>query len=438
MADLTAPIGLLAILLLFALGHGAASAADTANKPADASSPAAEFNAFERAFLRESALTLHFRSYYLDRKQPIPPGPAAWAAGGWLGYQSGWLGNLLRVGVTGYTSQPLWAPADRDGSQLLKPGQQGYTVLGEANVQLKFWDQVFTAHRQRVDLPEVNSYDIRMTPQTFEGYTLAGQVRDVRYAVGYLDQMKPVNSDRFFNFAAVAGAPPGVSEPLWFGGLRYDPVKDFTARVSSYHVPNILTSTYADFVWLSGPCPMRLALRLGGQFMYQGSAGANLLTGSSFDTWSGGSQADLIFGPLTASIAYTQTGTGAAYRTPYGGWAGYTSMILQDFNRAGETAWLLGAALDLAGAGLPGLSFFTNAVSGRNAIDPMTGARLSDNNEYDFTLDYRFVASHWPEHLRPLWIRARAVRLEEKLNGTTSVTKDYRIIVNYEWVFKYR
>ena len=127
--NLTASIGLPAILLLFALGHGVASAADTANKAADASPPAAEFNELERAFLRESALTLHLRSYYLDRKQPNPPGPAAWAAGGWLGYQSGWLSNVLRVGVTGYTSQPLWAPADRDGSQLLKPGQQGYAVL---------------------------------------------------------------------------------------------------------------------------------------------------------------------------------------------------------------------------------------------------------------------------------------------------------------------
>jgi hypothetical protein len=437
LADLTGSIGILAILLLFALGHGAASAADTPKNAADASSPAAEFDEFERAFLRESALTLHFRSYYLDRKQPNPPGPAAWAAGGWLGYQSGWLGNVLRVGLTGYTSQPLWAPADRDGSLLLKPGQQGYAVLGEANVQLKFWDQEFTVHRQRVDLPEVNPYDIRMTPQRFEGYTLAGRVRDVGYFVGYLDKMKPINSDRFFDFAAVAGAPPGVSEPMWLGGLSYNPVKDFTARLSSYHVPNILTSTYADFVWLR-TVSSAVALRLGGQFMAQGSAGGNLLTGSSFDTWSGGTQADLILGPLTASIAYTQTGTGAAYRTPYGGWAGYTSMILQDFNRAGETAWLVGAALDLAGAGLPGLSFFTNAVSGRNAIDSLTGARLSDNNEYDLTLDYRFVASHWPEHLRPLWIRARAVRLEEKLNGNTSVTRDYRIIVNYEWVFKYR
>jgi hypothetical protein len=228
-----------------------------------------------------------------------------------------------------------------------------------------------------------------------------------------------------------------VSEPLWLGSLSYSPVKDFTARLSSYHVPNILTSTYTDFVWLA-PLWGAFKIRVGGQFMYQGSTGSNLLTGSSFDTWAGGTQADLIWGPITASLAYTQTGRGAAYRAPYGSWAGYTSMIVNDFDRAGETALLVGGAFDFAGLNLPGLSFFTNAVFGRNAIDPRFGVKLPDNTEYDFTLDYRFTASNWPDYLAPLWIRARAVVLEQKLNGFTGVTNDYRVILNYQWVFKYK
>jgi hypothetical protein len=31
---------------------------------------------------------------------------------------------------------------------------------------------------------------------------------------------------------------------------------------------------------------------------------------------------------------------------------------------------------------------------------------------------------------------ASAVRIEEKLAGTTGVTDDYRPIVNYKWIFK--
>ena len=130
--------------------------------------------------------------------------------------------------------------------------------------------------------------------------------------------------------------------------------------------------------------PMMLAafkLRIGGQFMYQGSTGANLLTGSSFDTWSGGINADLIWGPMIASIAYTQTGRGAAYRTPFGGWAGYTSIIVEDFNRAGENALLFGAALDFASLDLAGLSLFTNAVFGRNAIDATHSGKPEIHND---------------------------------------------------------
>jgi hypothetical protein len=152
---------------------------------------------WDRAFVRDSAITLYVRSYYLNKETNIIRGPAAWAAGGALGYQSGWLGNMLRVGLVGYTSQPVWAPLDRDGTQLLKPGQQPYSVLGEAYLSLKLWDQVLTGFRQRVDEPEVNSYDIRMTPNTFEGYTLAGRVPDVSYTVAYLDKMKPINAEQF-------------------------------------------------------------------------------------------------------------------------------------------------------------------------------------------------------------------------------------------------
>ena len=44
-------------------------------------------------------VTLHFRSYYFDRLNPGDVTQAAWAAGGWVGYHSGWIGDVLRFGV---------------------------------------------------------------------------------------------------------------------------------------------------------------------------------------------------------------------------------------------------------------------------------------------------------------------------------------------------
>ena len=68
----------------------------------------------------------------------------------------------------------------------------------------------------------------------------------------------------------------------------------------------------------------------------------------------------------------------------------------------------------------------------------MQATALSTNTEYDFTLDYRFTANYWPDYLAPLWLRARAVLVDQRLGSFTSLTTDYRVILNYQWVFKYK
>jgi hypothetical protein len=47
-----------------------------------------------------------------------------------------------------------------------------------------------------------------------------------------------------------------------------------------------------------------------------------------------------------------------------------------------------------------------------------------------------FPRGYWPAWAKRLWIRLRHARVETELAGTTDVTRDYRVIVNYEWVFK--
>lgn len=383
-----------------------------------------------RALGKESEVTLHLRSYYFNRDRPSPQNDSeAWALGGWLGYQSGWVADFLRVGAVGYTSQPLYAPDDKDGTLLLKPGQEGYSVLGQAYVALRMQQHVFTAFRQLVDQPEVNPRDIRMTPNTFQGYTLGGKVSAVGYYAGYLEKMKTINSDEFRDMAAVAGVS-GSSEAMWLGGVDYKPSDALGLRLSTYFVSNVLSSTYADVVWRT-PLASDMGLKLSGQYMFQSSDGT-ALTGVSFDTHAMGLRADLTRGPLTLTTFYNQTGRGQNYQTPYGGWAGYAYMIVTDFNRAGEKAWAIGGSYDFK-ASVPGLSLTAYAVYGSDAIIAATGAPSTDKTEYDFTLDYRFGAERWPDWLRPLWLRFRYANVDETTVGTTH---DMRVIANWEWVFK--
>lgn len=385
----------------------------------------------QRALGPDSELTLHFRSYYFDRHNPGDVANAAWAAGGWVGWRSGWIGDVLRFGAVAYTSQKLWGPPDMDGSGLLAPGQQGYAVIGESYVSLRLADQVLSGGRFLVHQPEINATDNRMTPITYSGGNLAGPLAGVDYFAAYLNATKPKTSENFVDFVSAAGIAAAGREPMWLAGVSARPGTDLDWRLSSYYVPNVLQSNYADVAWRITPAA-GYRLQLGAQAMYQGSVGDQLLSGASFSVWSGGLKADLTRGGATATLAYQQTGSGANYQTPYSGWAGYTYMIVKSFNLAGQKAWLLGGSYDFAAQGVPGLQLNANAVYGYDAVDPATGAAQPDWTEYDMTLDYRFGAEHWPVWARPFWIRARAAHVDMRSAGDID---DYRVILNYEWKF---
>jgi hypothetical protein len=133
--------------------------------------------------------------------------------GGWLEYESGWLFNRLGVSSTVYTSQPLYAPEDRGGTFLLEPGQNGFTVLGQAYGRIKILEgNEFRFFRQTYDNPYINKNDGRMVPNTFEGYTFRGIIGDknstgaMNYVVGYVSKIKERNEDQFVWMSEDAGA----------------------------------------------------------------------------------------------------------------------------------------------------------------------------------------------------------------------------------------
>ena len=393
---------------------------------------AGEGSALENMLVRDSKVDLQLRTYFYDKLNPAPKNPnQAWALGGWLGYQSGWLGDVFSFGLTGYTSQPLWAPADAPGSNLLTATQGGYSVLGLAYGSLRLFDQTLTGGRFEVNQPEVNLFDNRMTPQTFQGGALTGKLAGVDYFAGYLSDVKQRNATTFINMAQAAGAPSDVSSGMWLVGFKGEPTKDLVLRLSSYHVPDVLNSTYADAAWTT-PVADGMKLRLGAQTIYQNSTGSNSL--GTFSVGYGGVKADLTSGGLTGTLGYNQTGRNANLRSPYSSWAGYTVMLIQDFNSAGQKAFLIGAAYDFKSVGAPGLTLAGHIATGFDAINPSTGAPVANSTEYDIDLNYRFTDKSWPTWAQPLWLRIRAGVLVPSGGGAT--TENYRIILNYPFDLK--
>jgi hypothetical protein len=83
-------------------------------------------------FLSDTKLGFQARTYYWDEHRVNGTRAQAWTLGGAFDYRSGWLKEVFAVGVAVYTSQKLVGKSDRDGTGLLRPGQKGYTVAGQA------------------------------------------------------------------------------------------------------------------------------------------------------------------------------------------------------------------------------------------------------------------------------------------------------------------
>lgn len=158
--------------------------------------------------------------------------------------------------------------------------------------------------------------------------------------------------------------------------------------------------------------------------------------GKPFSTFVAGGRSDAIWGPLSAWLAYTQTGSAEQWRFPYGVWIGYTSQLEHDFARAGERTLQVGAAFDFKSVDLPGLLLIGSATLGDRAIVAATGRRLPNVNEYNVELTFRADFERVPAWLKPLQLRARAAYIDEFLNGTMTSRTQYRLYFNYELTFK--
>ena len=372
-------------------------------------------------FFRDTAVVLQLRSYYRHNEPTPDTFQEAWAAGGWLGYKSGWLLDTFSIGATGYASLPVYAPDDRDGTLLLRPGQEAIAVLGEAWAKLRYGDHVLTGYRQLIDVGYLNPQDNRMIPNTFEAVLLAGKVDWLSYTAGYVFSIKPRNEDSFTNMSEQAGAV-GSDQGLVLAGLRATPWKPLAVDLSTAWGIDTFNAALAQ-VEYTHPLAKDVALTVGAQYHDQRSVGDELLGG--FDTWNVGAHAKLAFWGAYVDFMFHQTGDGANIRSPWGTWPGYLSLINLDFDRADETAWGVKIGYDFSRIGVPGLTAFFWFAQGTGAINPSTGAGVPDRREYDFDVTYTVPRGA----LRGLQLKARAALID--LEGTPGLLPDIRIIVNF-------
>ena len=382
-------------------------------------------------FLRDTKLDVNQRTYYLNAGNFSGPRNEALAIGGSLSYESGWLLDRVSVGSVLYTSQPLYAPEDRDGTLLLEPGQQGYTVLGQLYARVKVLDDAFlNLYRYHYDTPYLSRHDDRMTPNTFQGYTLIGSVGSkddgpsLQYGGGFIQKIKGRNDDDFIWMSRAAGA--SVNRGVGVLGALFA-YQGLTIGGIDYYSPDIINIAYGEVTYaraLGGGFGVLLAA----QFTDQRSVGDNLLMGFPFSTNQLGLKAATSYAGAVLTFAYTRDTEGADLQTPWSGTPGYTSVMVENFKSAGEQAFLVKGSYDFSKLGLAGLRAYTTYVHGWDKVSPSTKKPTPNVNEIDFDIQWR------PEMgaLRGLWLRFRYGHVVQH-QGTRSVTDQFRIIINYDF-----
>jgi hypothetical protein len=310
------------------------------------------------------------RSYDFDRDRYDGSESEAWALGGSVGLKTGYFRERFAFGATGYTSQKLRGPEDKDGSLLLAPGQHGYTVLGELYGEfLLYEDTRLGFGRKVIDTPYLNRNDTRMSPNTFESITLQGLFggdgqAEWRAGAGYFDEIKQRNADEFVSMATAAGAPDGVSRGVYAGGGNYRK-GDFSIGAIDYYSDDIINIFYSEM-----------------KYSDQRNTGDDLLRGTDFSANQWGSKAEIAAGNALVSAAYTSAGGDTGMQAPWGSHPGYTSVQMEDFFRDGEDAWMLRAAYNFRS--VRGLGVYGLWVNGSDPEDPGQFAV----EEYNFNLQW--------------------------------------------------
>jgi hypothetical protein len=355
-----------------------------------------DFPAETPAFFRDTLVQVVARTYDLTRDNSDGSKTQGWAAGGWLAYRSGLIGDIFGIQAAFYTSQPLFAPSDETGSKLLTPNQGALNVFGQAYARAQLYDQEFRGGRQLVDTPLINPQDNRMVPNTFEGITLdtlPDKDRDYDYAVGYLTTVKQRDSNTFVSMSDAIAGGNVADRGAAFGMLRYRPFEGLSTILMNYYLPDFVNTGFAQAEYTFQRAKDRPDWILGANIIDQQTVGQNLLTGGTFHTFQASAKVQAEYAGFTAFIAGSATGDASKIYSPFGSKPNYTNMQQVSFDNAGEKALGGSLAYDFGYAfaeyGLSGLSLGLWDTQGWSARNPATGARISDRNELNAWLQYR-------------------------------------------------
>jgi hypothetical protein len=183
-------------------------------------------------------------------------------------------------------------------------------------------------------------------------------------------------------------------------GAKIVPFAGLTLGAIDYAIPDTLNTVFAELDWIFPKLACGLQFRVSANYTDQRTVGEVLIPGSPFER-SRRSRAAFL-------AAISENGKGADLNGPFGSFPAYTVLDQLNFNDAGETTVVVGAAYDFSRIITDGLKFQMRYGKGFNVIDPTTGASQSRQNEINFEAEYQPMSGLFREPARPALLLRRA------------------------------
>lgn len=381
-------------------------------------------------FVEDSKASLEMRNFYLNRdfRQSNAPQAKAeeWAQGFTARFESGFTEGTIGVGVDaiGELGIKLDSSRDRRNTGLLAfdpaSGEPvgDYSELGVAG-KLRFSKTVLKVGTLQPTLPVVTYNDTRLLSSTFQGGMLTSREIDgLTVNAGRLTRANLRDSSSRDDIGYGAAS----SDAFDFAGGSYAINPTLTASYYYGKLENIYRQHFVGLVHTQ-PLGEKLSLRSDLRYFDSGNDGQqragridNRNINGMFTLTHGGHKFGLGFQQLSGDSAFPFLNGGDPYSV--------NLVTFNTFTRAGEDAWQLRYDYDFAALGVPGLTFMTRYVDGRNART----ATGDHGEEWERNTDIAYVLQSGP--LKGLSLRWRNLTFRSG-NGLSTDLDENRLIVGY-------
>lgn len=417
-------------------------------------------DAAKEGFIEGSRLSVLNRNFYFNRdnrdgvaptynraKAPDNGYSEAWAHAVITRFESGFTEGTVGVGVDAFAMLGLKLdsgggrnggrssfdvlPVDRDGQ-----ARDEYSKLGGA-AKVRVFDTVLRVGDVFPANPVVAAGDSRLLPQSFRGVTVENtSLAGLSLQAGRLHAMsQPMSSDMRESFATFYG---GAVDSPWiaYGGGDYAVNEQVSVSLFGSRLKDVWNQYYAG-TSVTWPLSDELALIGGFNFYNAKDEGRKRLGTFDNDIWS--AKMGVRYGAHTLALTHQRNNGDDDFDYLRQSDSIFLDNSIQysDFNSPKERSWMLRYDLNMAGYGIPGLSFMTRYGRGSDADYSNANAYymrrdgngdpLTDQKRWERDIEVKYVVQTGAAKDLSLRVRqatTRATAFESDLD-------EVRVIVEY-------